>query len=125
MKYKKLLVIGIVIFVLLTLIFAGITALSHSGIGVSSGIYLESRHGDALVIIENSPIRMSSERELFDELSTGDEILVVHGLIAESYPGQMRVYSAFRLGEKTLDDIPREVIESLVRLGWLDEDILD
>lgn len=126
MKYKKLLVIGIVIFVLLTLIFAGITALSHSGIGVSSGIYLESRHGDALVIIENSPIRMSSERsDIFDGLCTGDEILVVHGLIAESYPGQMRVYSVFKLGEGALDDIPREVIESLIRLGWLDEDILD
>lgn len=126
MKHKKLLVIGIVIFVLLTLIFAGITALSHSGIRFSRGIYLESRHGDALVIIENSPIRMfDGDRDIFDGLCTGDEILAVHGLIAESYPGQTRVYSVFKLGEGALDDIPREVIESLIRLGWLDEDILD
>ena len=126
MKRKKILIAVIIAATAFALIFASFVALSHSGIRFSSGIYLESRHGDALVIIENSPIRMSSERsDIFDGLCTGDEILVVHGLIAESYPGQMRVYSVFKLGEGALDDIPREVIESLIRLGWLDEDILD
>ena len=126
MKRKKILIAVIIAATAFALIFASFVALSRSGIGVSSGIYLESRHGDALVIIENSPIRMSSERsDIFDGLCTGDEILAVHGLIAESYPGQMRVYSVFKLGEGALDDIPREVIESLIRLGWLDEDILD
>lgn len=125
MKHKKLLVIGIVIFVLLTLLFAGVVALSRSGIGVSSGIFLESTSGTPLVIINNSPISMSSDRDLFDGFRTGDEILVVHGMVAESYPGQTRVYAAFRLGEGTLDCIPRGEIESLIELGWLDEDILD
>ena len=125
MKHKKLFAIGIVIFVILTLAFAGVVALSHSGIGVSSGIFLESKSGTPLVIIENSPISMSSERDLFDGLCTGDEIFIVHGPVAESYPGQTRIYAVFKLGEGTLDGIPHEVLESLIRLGWLDEDILD
>ena len=126
MKRKKILIAVIIAATAFALIFASFVALSHSGIRFSRGIYLESRHGDALVIIENSPIRMfDGDRDIFDGLCTGDEILAVHGLIAESYPGQTRVYSVFKLGEGALDDIPREVIESLIRLGWLDEDILD
>ena len=126
MKKKKFLIVLAVALAAVAVILGSLAWLVNRGIGVSIGIYLESRHGDALVIIENSPIRMSSERsDIFDGLCTGDEILAVHGLIAESYPGQTRVYAVFKLGEGTVDDIPREVIESLIRLGWLDEDILD
>lgn len=105
----------------------GIGVMLGSGVGFSTGRYLEASGGDALVIIQNSPIEMhnQTDKDLFENLDTGDEILVLHGVIAESYPGQTWVYAVFKLGDGTIADIPQNVIEQLTELGWWESGIVE
>ena len=80
-----------------------------------------------MLILDNSPIEMANrtDKELFNKLVNGDEILVVHDGIAESYPGKTGVYAVFKLKDGTIDDISQNVIDSLVELGWLQSDTTD
>lgn len=111
-------VIGSVL--LLLVIFCGI--MINRGYGISQGRYLEGKDGQPLLILNNSPIEMSNRtgRNLFDGLDTGDEILVIHDGIAESYPGQTCTYIVFKLRDGSSTDIPKTVIDPLIELGWLE-----
>lgn len=86
--------------------------------GLSEALYIETRHGHML-LIEGSPISMSGRDGLFDDLTTGDKVLVIHGPIAESYPGQAKAYLCIRQADGTEDDIPARVRASLKEMGWL------
>lgn len=99
----------------------GIGTMLDRGYGISTGRYLEARGGEALLIIQNSPIEMHNRTDvdLFENLDTGDEILVFHDGVAESYPGQTSVHIVIKLGDGTIADIPQQVIEQLTELGWL------
>ena len=73
-----------------------------------------------MIIIDNSPIAMSirsGDGTLFDGLETGDEILIVHDGIAESYPGRTGVYFCMKLNKG--NEIPGEVVMELIDLGWI------
>lgn len=89
--------------------------------GSSSGYYLESKDGAAMIIVGNSPIQMSNQtnRDLFKGFENGDKITVLHGAVAESYPGRTGVYAVLRHKRGNAGDIPADVIGSLTRLGWL------
>lgn len=90
----------------------------HRGISFSEGVYIETDHGNML-LIEGSPISMSGKDSLFDGLTDGDKVFVVHGLIAESYPGQAKAYLCIKQPGNKKGDIPANVIQSLQELGWL------
>ena len=75
-----------------------------------SGRYLLYRAADS-----------SKDQDLFAGLSSGDKILVIHGLIMESYPGQTHAYYCLRLEAGSLADIPQDVLERLREMGWLEE----
>lgn len=91
------------------------------GKSITVGRYLSSNGGDML-IDGSSPIVMSdlsAKQALFDNLQSGDKILVVHNGVNESYPGQTGAYFCMKLEGGNDSDIPREVITSLTELGWL------
>lgn len=127
MKKKKWLIPIVAFALIVVLLFAFIVVVTNKGYGISQGRYLEAKDGQAMLILDNSPIEMANrtDKELFNKLVNGDEILVVHDGIAESYPGKTGVYAVFKLKDGTIDDISQNVIDSLVELGWLQSDTTD
>ena len=93
------------------------------GMGLSYGIYLEAKNDTPMMVVDNSPIVMSdrSNRDIFDGLENGDRVLVIHSAIAESYPAQTGAYAVIKLWGGDASDIPSEVIENLVSMGWITE----
>mgnify|MGYP003294946386 FL=1 len=122
MKTKKW-VIPILIIVAILLVFAlTVGTLISKGYGASTGLYLESQDGAAILVCNNSPIIMASNHngDMFYNLDVGDRILVIHTGIEESYPGQTTARAVFKLSSGDANDIPDAVIDSLIELGWLD-----
>ena len=122
MKRNKWIISIVIIVAVFVLAITGIIIMINKGYGISTGQYLEAKDGQALLIRDNSPIEMSNrtERELFDELDMGDMILVIHDGIAETYPGRTGVYAIFKLSNGAIDDIPKNVVNQLMELGWLE-----
>ena len=95
----------------------------RQGIRFSEARYIETAYGHML-LLDNSPVSMSGKDGLFDGLTTGDKVLVAHGLIAESYPGQAKAYLCIKLDNGEIQNIPEDVIASLAQMGWLPEYLL-
>lgn len=91
---------------------------AYRGISFSEAVYIKTDHGNML-LIEGSPISMSGKEGLFDDLTMGDKVLVVHGPIAESYPGRAKAYLCIKQPGDEKGDIPDDVIRSLQELGWM------
>ena len=123
MKKSKWLIPVIIIGVILVLTVACFVYMAIHGLGFSTGRYLEADNGSHIMVVNNSPTVMSSSnnRNIFKNLETGDKILVVHGAVAESYPGQTRAHAVFKLGSGSISDIPQNVIDSLTELGWIND----
>ena len=121
MARKKRLIPIIAVILLAALLSMGFFAAVRSGYSVSAGRYLEASNGADVVILENAPVEMSSQtnRDLFGGLATGDEILVLHDGMDQSYPGRTGVYAVLKLSDGNVDDIPPAVVDSLTELGWL------
>lgn len=126
MKKKILIAVGVVcsiVLVLMTVIVVMAYAMLQQGVSISVGRYLE---GDILVK-DNSPITMSAEKgkeHMFEGLTTGDKILVVHGLIMESYPAQTYVKYCFKQEDGDWSDISLDLLEDLASMGWVDKDAI-
>ena len=123
-KRKWLIPLGIIIGIAV-LSVAALWILTARGFGLSVGRCLIAGNGTYMLIEGNSPIVMSNRagnEGIFDELETGDKILVLHDGVNESYPGGTGVYGIFRLGGGDISDIPEQVLEQLTDLGWLSED---
>ena len=97
--------------------------LAIKGMGISYGIYLEARNNTPMMIVDNSPMKMSrrSDRDIFDGLENGDRILVIHSSIAQSYPSQTGAYAVIKLWGGDASDISSDVIENLMSMGWITE----
>lgn len=108
---------GIIIFLVLS-----IYILLNKGYGLSEGRYLEVKDGTAMLVRGNSPILLSSQHngDMFYNLDIGDKILVIHTGIAESYPAQTGAIAVFKISNGTTEDIPQNVIDELIKLGWLE-----
>lgn len=123
MNGKKILsiILGILLCIIIVIVLVGYI-LINKGYGISVGKYLESNTGTPMFVSYNSPISMSNRtnRDLFKDLDIGDEILILHSGIMESYPGQSGVYFVFKLSDGTTSDIPEIVISQLQDLGWLE-----
>lgn len=108
-----------VILILIGGIFCFMTARSMS---VSTGRCIVTTNGSYMILLDNSPVSMSNRsgnESLFSELKTGDEILVLHDGIQETYPSGTGVYYCRRLEEGSIADIPDDIIESLSSMGWI------
>lgn len=112
-------IIAIMLCIVLLIGVAFIVA-SASGIGISVGTCIKADNGRYLVVIDNSPIAMSQlggNKNIFEKLSTGDKIFVVHNGILETFPGRMGVYLIVKLTGG--HEIPQDIISQLTDLGWM------
>ena len=124
MKRKKWLIPVTIIVVIFIAFISTVGILISKGYGASTGVYLESKDGAAILVRDNSPIVMSNrtESDLFDTLDVGDKIFVIHDGINETYPGSTGAYAFFKLSDGTTDDIPQNVVNQLIELGWLESE---
>ena len=122
MKNKAWLILLLSFIGVIIALAVAIGFLAIKGMGISYGLYLEAKNDLSMMVVDNSPIRMSgrSDRDIFAGLESGDRILVIHSAIAESYPGQTGAYAVIKLKNGDKSDIPTGVIGSLMRMGWLD-----
>ena len=100
--------------------------MTSKGYGFTQGKCLITAQGSYMLIDKNnSPIEMSnqSDKKLFADLSSGDEILVLHDGIQESYPARTSAYYCKKLSDGKAEDVPQSVIESLTEMGWLQKEI--
>lgn len=119
---KKKIGIGVLVTVLLLLVAIAVWFFNRNlTFSTARCIVTEQK---CMMILGNSPIGMSNQsrdKELFEDLDTGDKILVVHDGIAESYPGQTGAYFLWKLAEGSSADVPAQVIEALEELGYIIE----
>ncbi len=102
---------------------AGILVFMHSNsMGFSTGQYLLADNGSPMIILDGSPVRMGGGSEQFAKLNSGDEILVLHNGIHETYPGSTRVYFCWRMARGSLEDLDPAVLEQLRDLGWMKQE---
>lgn len=127
MKRKIIVIITIILSVFLLVVAVGLIGLgymSHKGLGATEGRCLITSKGSYMLIDENgSPIVMHNIREktdLFKGLSTGDEIIVIHGPVRESYPGGTDAYYCKKLSDGEFEDIPKGTLESLSEFNWIE-----
>ena len=121
-KLKWIIPIAIISLILILLITVVIVMIVN-GLGFSQGRYLEANNGSEMIVVDNSPTVMlnRTNRDIFKNLETGDKILVIHGATAESYPARTGAYAVIKLGDGSISDIPKTVIDSLTEIGWLGE----
>ena len=121
MKKKILIPVCIVLSILIVLSAASVFVVSRYSLSASRGLYLSAENDTPMMIQMNSPIQLKNltdNKNLFTDLTDGDEILVIHDGIQESYPGATGVYAVFKLTDGELSDIPENVLVSLSELGW-------
>ena len=115
MKKKKWFkAIGIVVG---TLLFCGVVIvslgaiLSLKGYGISTGRFYTNNFGIYLVD-EGEAMLMSDKsknQNVFENLSVGDFVLVMHSGVNETYPAQTGVYRIFRLQKGDASDLPEDL----------------
>ncbi len=120
---KKRIGIGVLAGILV-LLAVGMIWFFSKGLTISLVRCIITRQG-CMMVQDNAPVIMhnrSWQQELFEDLSTGDKILVVHdALIAESYPGQTTAYFCIKLQKGSGADVPAEVVTALEELGYIIE----
>ena len=101
-----------------------VATVESKGLGVSRGRLLIADNGRYILVVDKTPIMLSDRsdsKDLFEGFGIGDELLVIHDGINESYPAQTGVYYAIRFHKGSQNEIPSEVIDQLTALGWLSE----
>ena len=114
-KKKQLLLIVAAVLVV------GVAALVISGLTPATGYVIAADNGQYLIVLDDSPVVMASrprDENLFRGLKTGNQVLILHDGIAESYPGQTGVYFCMNIGTGNPDKIPAHIMDSLAELGW-------
>lgn len=92
---------------------------------LSTGVCLVTTDGNCLLVFDHSPIVLSNRTgrsDAFADLQTGDQLMVLHDGVQESYPARTGAYAVFRQGRGTVADIPQSVIDQLSQLGWTVKD---
>lgn len=122
---KKKWIIPVIILAIAVLTVGGIGCyLSGNSLSFSTGRCIAASNGSYLILMDG-PVVMSDRSgsgELFANLQTGDEILILHDGIQETYPGGTGVYYCKRLSEGSVADIPNDTLRSLSAMGWLAAD---
>lgn len=123
MRKKMWFIIPVVIVLLVLVLLVGIF---FTGIlfQMDTGIYIGA---DSPFILfdhgSGEPVMMQSSEEkrgMFSRLRTGDRILIGHnGAMMLSYPAQINVFFCIRLKKGDISDVPKEAMDSLEEMGWL------
>lgn len=115
MKKKCLIVlIPIVLLSGAVLRFAAVRSL-----GFCTGPCIAAANGSYMIVMGNSPVVLHSRSEhMFEDLTTGDRIFIIHDGVQESYPGGTGVYYLRKLSDGSVKDVPAQVLEALGESGW-------
>lgn len=126
MKKKIILAVCIIFAVFLLLVaivFAGLGIALYNGYGFTEGRVLIADNGSYMIIDEGGgPIVMSNQsknEEIFADLTNGDEILIVNGLIEETYPARTDVHYCKKIADGEYKDLPEKTLLSLAEMGWI------
>ncbi len=87
--------------------------MASQGLGISVAVVIEPSR--RLILLGGSPVSLSGVS--LERYSRGARVLILHGLIAESYPGQAHGSLALRL--PGYSEIPDAVLASLREMGWV------
>ena len=122
MKKKRWLILLMIVGVLLITFTASIGVLLAKGYGASTGVYLESKDGAAILVRGRTPILLSSQYngDMFSTLGIGDKAFVIHSGVEETYPARTRAYAVFKISKGEISDVPQQVVEELSELGLLE-----
>ena len=115
--------VALLAFIVLTTVVVTVTA-TAKGWSASKGRLLIADNGRYLLVVDQTPILLSDRsdsKDLFEDFGIGDELLVIHDGINESYPAQTGAYYAVRLNKGSETEISSDVIDQLIALGWLSE----
>ena len=120
---KKRIPLKISLCVLAVLILISVTSLEiliSKGYGASVGRALVA-DSCTMLIVEESPIIMSDVNGvgLFENLKTGDCVLVIHDGITDNYPSHTGAYFIVTLAHGSSEDLPQKTLEQLSELGWI------
>jgi len=111
--------IGIVAaLILLALILGGLVVCRVMGLSFSTGRIMRTQCGDSFLLLNGTPVELAGKDD-FGSLQTGDKVLVLHGLIRETYPSSTDAHVLLRLKRGSRKDIPARVINDLDSLGWV------
>lgn len=111
-----------ILLIVVAALVVGTLALVISGLTPSVGYVIAADNGEYLIVLDDSPVAMGNrtrDDNLFRGLKTGNQVLILHDGIVESYPGQTGVYFIMNIGTGSPDKIPTHITESLTDLGWL------
>lgn len=95
---------------------------------IITGYCLSIENGSYMIIATEGypsgfPVTMDNKSEnkaLFENLRTGDKIKVTYdGIIQESYPGQMAVYSCEIIEKGIIENISQDIFDQLTEMGWI------
>ncbi len=104
----------------------------EKGLQITTGRCIVSDGGTVLLVVEDgysegTPVTLGyqgSQQDPFDGWNTGDLVTVVHGLIAESYPGQTQAYFCWHREDGSRSDISEQLLAHLTEMGWIQEPVL-
>lgn len=120
MKKKKWLIPFCIVLVIAAAILAVLGYMSSHSLSFSRGRCILLPNGDCILVVDETPIQLSNrtEREdLFDGLNSGDEILVLHDGIQESYPARTGAYALLKTADgEMMEGISEDVLDSISEL---------
>lgn len=126
MKKKIIVILSTILAIILLLLaicFVGFGIASFKGYWILEGRVLVADNGSYMIIDENnSPIVMSNQsknEKIFEELSNGDKIIAVIGMVEETYPARTDVHFLIKLSDGEYEDLPEETLFSLAEMGWI------
>ncbi len=126
MKKKiKILIPVLIISSILLLLVAALIIIEANGLSVTSGRVLITRDGRYIITGErlgpNIMTNLTKSKNLFDKLTDGDKILIIHGAIAQSYPGYIGVYFCMKIGNGEITDINESTLKKLTEMGLMSD----
>ena len=117
-QFKKIILITLIsLFLFIIGLFLIIV---FTGSSITIGRYIQSDTGEHLVADKIASTVMHSDHDfMFRNLSSGDKILVIHGLTNLSYPGSTDAYFCMKLSDGEITDVPAKILLELYDLGWV------
>ncbi len=126
MKKKVIVIFSTILAIILLIVaiaFVGLGIALYKGYGFIEGQFLITNDGYMIIDKNNSPIVMSNQsknEKIFEDLTNGDKIIAVIGMIEETYPARTDLHFLIKLSDGEYKDLPESTLFSLGELGWID-----